>query len=195
MPAESGPEQICMISPSGGPARPFTHEPARRLLPSWSRDGKWVYYASDSSGSFQTWKAPIDASVRPIQITHGGGYGGLESADGRTLFYARTPLSSPIYQVPVQGGNEVAVGEGVRSLRLPTNFAVAAGAIFFGWSENPSRWFEIRSCFINTGKTQVIQRIERGLGNGIALSPDGRSLLFTTMELHSGDLFLVENFR
>jgi len=189
-----GPEQICTIGPNGGPPRPFTRDQSRHLLPSWSRDGKWLYYASDASGSFQTWRAAVDASVAPIQVTRNGGYGGIESADGRTLFYAKRPVSGPIHRVPVLGGNEVALGEGVASLRLPMNFAVGPEAVIFAWSANPSQSFELRSYGIHSGQTSTIQRVERGLGNGMALAPDGRSLLFTTMELSSGDLFLVDNF-
>ncbi|MBL8216963.1 MAG: PD40 domain-containing protein [Bryobacterales bacterium] len=191
----TGPEQICRISANGGQPLPFTRANARHSLPSWSRDGKWVYYACDASGSFQTWKAPLDASSPPVRVSRDGGYGVLESADGRTLFFAKPLLSSPLYRMPAQGGGETALGEEIRSLRLPMNFAVGPEAVYFAWSRNPAQWFELRSYSLATGEARVIQRIDRGLGNGIAIAPDGHSLLFTTTELNAGDLFLVDNFR
>ncbi|MBS1857207.1 MAG: PD40 domain-containing protein [Acidobacteria bacterium] len=188
-------EDVCIIGSGGGTPRQLTKDPARDMLPSWSRDGRWIYFASDRSGTFQTWKIPADGSAPTVQVTRNGGFGGIESADGRFLFYGRAILSSPIYRMPVQGGDEVLVGDGVRSLRLPLNFAVDKDGIVFASSDDMTRRFELRRYLLASGKTELIARIGRGLGNGISLSPDGRSLLFTTMELRSGDLFMVENFR
>jgi Tol biopolymer transport system component len=188
-------EDVCVIGSGGGTPRQLTKDPARDILPSWSRDGKRIYFASDRSGTFQTWKIAADGSAPAVQVTRNGGFGGVESADGRFLFYGKAILSSPIYRVPVQGGDEVPVGDGVRSLRLPLNFAVNEDGIIFASSNDMTRRFELRRYLLASGKTELIIRIERGLGNGISLSPDGRSLLFTTMELRSGDLFMVQNFR
>ena len=55
--------------------------------------------------------------------------------------------------------------------------------------------FDLNFYSLSTRQSQRIARIEHGLGNGMAISPDGRTLLFTTAELHSGDLVIVENFR
>lgn len=188
-------EDICVIGAAGGTSRRLTKDPARDMLPSWSRGGKWIYFASDRSGTFQTWKIAADGSTPAVQVTKNGGFGGIESADGRFLFYGKAILSSPIYRVPLQGGDEVPVGDGVRSLRLPLNFAVDKDGIIFASSDDMTRQFELRRYWFASGRTELIARIGSGLGNGMSLSPDGRSLLFTTMELRSGDLFMVENFR
>lgn len=165
------------------------------MLPTWSRDGRWVYFASNRSGVFQTWKAPANEIGPAVQITKGGGFGGIESLDGRFLYYARNLLSSPIWRVPVQGGDELALPDPVRSLRLPENFAVGQDGIAFASSGDPMQRFDLNFYSFSTRQSQRIARIEHGLGNGMAISPDGRTLLFTTAELHSGDLVIVENFR
>jgi hypothetical protein len=130
-----------------------------------------------------------------IPVTRGGGYGGIESPDGAFHFYTKAPLSGPIWRVPAGGGDETAIGEDIRSLRLPQNFAVGQGGLYFAASERPSQVFEIRFYSFATKTTRTIRRIERGLGNGMYLAPDGKTLLFSTMELNSGDLFLISNFR
>ncbi|MBZ5618210.1 MAG: hypothetical protein LAQ69_05645 [Acidobacteriia bacterium] len=188
-------EDVCLIGSSGGTPRRLTTETARDILPGWSRDGRWVYFASDRSGAFQTWKMAADGSAPAVQVTRNGGFGGIESTDGRFLYYARTILSGPIWRVPVQGGEEVPLGDEVRSLRLPQNFAVDEDGIVFAASDNPMQSFEIRRYSLLTRNTKVIARIKGGFGNGISLSPDGQTLLYTTAEMHSGDLMMVENFR
>ena len=190
----SAAEDICTIGSAGGRPRRLTEHPARDMLPSWSRDGRWIYFASDRTGTFQTWKMPAQGSGPAVQVTHGGGFGGTESKDGRFLFYARSLISSPIWRVPVGGGDEAPVAEGVQSLRLPQNFAVGRDGIAFAYSEDPMRWFELRFYRFSTRTVETVARVEHGLGNGMAISPDGRRLLFTAEELRSGDLIMVENF-
>lgn len=188
-------EDICVVHAEGGPPRQLTKDLTREILPSWSRNGRWLYFASDRSGTFQTWKAPMDASAPAIQITRSGGYGGVESPDGEFLYYAKGPLSGAIWRVPVNGGEETPAGAGVRSLRLPQNFALGQDGIFFAAADNTAQQFELRFSSFSTRKTETIARIEFGIGNGMAVSPDGTRLLFTTSGLRSGDLILVENFR
>ncbi len=79
-------------------------------------------------------------------------------------------------------------------MRLPRNFAVTGGGIFFSASSDPERRFEIRFYSFATRKTESVVRIEGWLGNGMAVAPDERSLLFP-VEGRSGDLLMIENFR
>lgn len=192
---EQDTEDICLIAAGGGSPRRLTDDLARDILPSWSRDGKWVYFASNRSGTFQTWKTSPDQRGPAIQVTRNGGFGGVESADGKHLYFAKTPLSGEIWRLPVEGGEEeVALGDSIRSLRLPQNFAVGAGGMVFASSPDPMQSFELRFYSFSNRTTQLIARIDRALGNGMTLSPGGRWLLYTTMELRSGDLMMVEGF-
>ncbi len=80
--------------------------------PSWSRDGGWIYFASNRSGEWQIWKIP-NVGGEPVQITKAGGIGPLESQDGRYLYYAERLGTKPdIWRVPVNGGKEELVLEG-----------------------------------------------------------------------------------
>ena len=116
----------------------------------------------------------------------------MESVDGKFLFYAKNALSGRIWRVPVQGGEELPVAEGVASLRLPQNFSVGERGIIFAASANPAIGFEIRIFEFSTGKTRTVSHVSGALGNGMALSPDGRTLLFTTLEPGTGDLAMSE---
>jgi len=46
-----------------------------------------------------------------------------------------------------------------------------------------------------TGQTTDILKISKPVDLGLALSPDGRTLLFTQVDYSGQDLMLVENFR
>lgn len=46
-------DDICAVPSGGGVTRRLTRHPATDRFPSWSRDGRWIYFSSDRSGSLQ----------------------------------------------------------------------------------------------------------------------------------------------
>jgi hypothetical protein len=46
-----------------------------------------------------------------------------------------------------------------------------------------------------TGKVEVVAAIDKDLSLGLAVSPDGRWLLYSQIDQATCDLMLVENFR
>jgi Tol biopolymer transport system component len=64
---------IYLVRSDGGNPRLLTSETSVDILPSWSRDGGWIYFGSDRSGTWQVWKAPSEGG-QAVQVTqHGGG--------------------------------------------------------------------------------------------------------------------------
>ena len=75
--------------------------------PSWSRDGRSIYFFSRSSGTVETWKVPAYGG-NPIQLTKHGGGPGIESVDGR-YFYYHMANAPELWRIPVEGGDETLV--------------------------------------------------------------------------------------
>ena len=73
-------------------------------MPSWSSDGKSIYFASNRTGSLQIWRREL-ASGRETQVTHHGGFAGFESYDGKTLYFSKFD-GAGIWSIPVTGGEE-----------------------------------------------------------------------------------------
>jgi len=73
--------------------------------PSWSKEGKWVYFGSEDANKMsQIWRIPSQGGTA-LQVTKLGGFEPRESPDGKSLYYAKD--SSPgIWTVPVGGGEE-----------------------------------------------------------------------------------------
>src|SRR5262249_38633714 len=72
---------IFVVSASGGKPRQLTNQPSSEAIPSWSHDGKWVYFCLQT-GQFQVWKVPAEGG-KAVQVTRKGGLVAFESPDGR----------------------------------------------------------------------------------------------------------------
>ena len=77
----SGPDAqfgIYVVDADGGPEKKVSSVPG--YIPSWSYDGKWVYFTSTHSGRTEVWKSPADGG-QSVQVTHSGAQFPRESAN------------------------------------------------------------------------------------------------------------------
>jgi DNA-binding winged helix-turn-helix (wHTH) protein len=74
-------------------------------VPSFSRDGEWIYFASMRNENWQVWKIRTHGRDA-VQVTRDGGFAALESADG-FLYYTKSDSWRPeLYHMRVTGGEE-----------------------------------------------------------------------------------------
>lgn len=178
----------------------MTYEPSTDRTASWSRGGKWIYYASNRTGEFQIWKMPA-LGGRATQVTRGGGFGAFESLDGKYLYFSKWggdiwTAGDGIWKVPVGGGEETRVLD--RRVNC-FNWKVAREGIYFLSSRRipgGEQW-SIERLSPETGKvTQLFsQRSSASHMEGLAVSPDGQWILYSEQPPAEADIMLVENFR
>jgi Tol biopolymer transport system component len=185
--------QIHLISPEGGAPRRLTDHPSDNRAPSWSRDGKRIYFTSNRTGRWEVWGMPA-AGGEAVQLTRNGGLITQVSPDGRTLFFHREWLSGVIptslWKMPVEGGQETKVLDSA-SVR---NWApVDQGLWFINWT-NPGD-AALQFLEFATGKVTRVAPISKPPAPGLAVSPDGRTILYTQTDQEGSELMLVENFR
>lgn len=185
-----GRNHVYVISAKGGRPQRLTSDSADDALGSWSRDGRFVYFASNRTGRWQVWKMPAGGG-RAAQITRNGGAIALESCDGKFVYYTREPLGprSTLFRVPVDGGEEIKILDALH----PRSFMVVEKGIYFSSPRDQApysiQFFEFASR--QTKPVIVSEKIMRTP----AVSPDGRSMLYTQSSQEGSDLMLVENFR
>jgi len=164
--------------------------------PSWSRDGKSIYFYSDKTGEpFQLWKMSIPGGP-PVQITKKGGVFAVESEDGRFLYFVKFDAPG-IWRMPLDGGEE--------KLVLPRagghewfNWALTRTGIYFrdsDKSENKDTVGVLKFFDFATGKTATVTATDQPGGVGLAVSPDGRSILYDDKGDAESTIMLVKNFR
>jgi Tol biopolymer transport system component/DNA-binding winged helix-turn-helix (wHTH) protein len=195
---ESGREgnaDIYVITAEGGQPRNLTLDPSEDVAPSWSRDGKWIYFGSTRSGSMQIWKVPADGGAA-LRVTQEGGFEGFESHDGKFFYYAKGRAVPGIWQIPTGDGKETLLFDDHKA-GYWRHWAVAEKGIYFATANTPSQPL-IEFFSFATGKVTKVAPLDKPLSRwdpGLAISPDGRWLLFAQMDQSGSDVMLVENFR
>ena len=59
------------VSSNGGQHHRLTTEPGEDTCPSWTGNGRWIYFRSGQSGSLQIWKMRRLDTDRPLRDAHG----------------------------------------------------------------------------------------------------------------------------
>jgi len=170
----------------------LTPDEYENRCPSWSHDGKWIYFASTRSNGYQVWKLPAEGGT-PIQITKEGGHAALESTDGKILYYAKNSYANPeIWQVPVDGGVEKPVSGQVRPYTWASWSVTDRGLVFAAPSLDgrPSlRLYEPAARRLtNLGKISTVPF-------WIGVSRDAKTAVFDQPGWQQSQIMVVENFR
>jgi Tol biopolymer transport system component/DNA-binding winged helix-turn-helix (wHTH) protein len=88
---------IHAIGLDGSRPRPL----ARGVTPTWSRDGKWVYFGTGRTGQRATWKVPSAGGSEVLVAEFGGGGRVVETEDG-WLFFTH-PSDRALYRMRPDG--------------------------------------------------------------------------------------------
>ncbi len=191
---ESGSWDIYVVETEQGVPRRMTEEPSDEGTGSWSRDGRWIYFHSDRSGSGEIWKTPADGGGEAVQVTRNGGFYGLESWDGRDLYYVKSHADTRIWRAPVDGGEEVEVLS--EPLALWLDWDLAREAIYFSRAvgHGPARVFTIYRLDLESGQITEILRREGMLDQlWLGVAPDETSVLYGETPSWQSEVMLVEN--
>ena len=200
----AGEFDIWVVGAGGGKPQRMTIDPANDGDPSWSHDGQWIYFDSARGGAQQVWKIPAHGG-EAIQVTRDGGFAPLESPDGKSLYYVKSLTVASLWKMPVQGGQAIKILEGLSSY---INLALVPTGIYFVPERNATHTrrlvvkpgSSIEFLNFRTGQIRTVANVEKGFNlgagaGGLAVSPDGRWILYTQFEQAGSELMLVEKFR
>jgi Tol biopolymer transport system component len=195
----SGNPDLYVVSVDGGELRQLTTDTTEETTPCWSRDGQWIYFTSNRSGENQIWKMPADGGTA-MQVTREGGSAPCLSADGATLFFWKMRDRPGVWRMPVDGGPETQVHPDIRP-HYWGSWTVSSAGIYFlheETTEDHTRRATVKSSIryfgFGTGTIRTLALQEKPCWS-LALSPDGRSLLYAQFDQRGSDLMLVEGFR
>jgi Tol biopolymer transport system component len=183
-----GPPAIWLINRDGNDLHRLTNSKTREYLPSWSRDGLWVYFTAFHDGNDQLWRRQPESGESRLVTTE-------------TCIDAQEWLDNQIYcqmakggiwQMPLAGGKLVPVPEliGVSPSRY---WRLAGNSLYFIRGDEAPR--ELDALNLTTRRIRKLADIPGEVlygTSGLAVSPDSRSLLFVQMDQVRSSIVLQE---
>jgi Tol biopolymer transport system component len=184
---------VSVIPADGGPARPLTDQASDNLSPSWSHDGKWIYFTSNRSGQWQIWRMPNQGGLA-LQLTRQGGFGGFESGDGNSIYYAKTAADPDIWRLQLENGQEAAVLP-LLHVSQSTSWALVNTGIFFV-RESPDAHPVLRFLDFATARVKDITPLDKQPWPlWVSVSADGKFALCQQIDMYVSNVMALENFR
>ena len=177
--------QIFIVDPEGRNLRALISEPFDCAVPSWSRDGKSVYFSGNRGGTLQVWKHSLDTAAN-VELTKQGGFDPVESIDGKTVFYTRF-YEPGIWKIPVGGGPEILVIPGRPQIGFWGHFAVSATGLYFLDTDAQPRPTIEFSHFSDGKISPVLTLDERParLQPSLSTTAEGKTIYFTQYDRQS----------
>jgi Tol biopolymer transport system component len=193
----SGHADLFIIGADGGRSRRLTSGDSDHLLSSWSRDGERLYYASRVDGRWEVFCLHPDQPEASVRVTWRGAIAAVETVDGAALLLTK-PDRAGLWRQSLPRNAERSQPALVRS-DLPElgdwgNWAVAVGGVVMTRSSEQQGvalvWLDLKTLELET--VAYAPGIARP---SLAISTDGRSILYARVDQRDSDVMLVEDLR
>jgi Tol biopolymer transport system component/DNA-binding winged helix-turn-helix (wHTH) protein len=162
--------------------------------PSWSHDGKWIYFvggSNDAAGE-RIYRVSPEGGKSEV-LTSARGYWPLEAPDGQTLYFAENSGTSfTLHMASLNPTGTESRVDGVPPLSFLANWDIVQGGVYFFPMDDilTLNYFDF-----STRKVRPIFKISGGGAfPGLSVSPDGRYILYPELDDYRSDIMLVENF-
>ncbi len=180
---------IYVMSADGAAPRQVTNSSAGNEVPAWSRDGRWLYYSSNRDGVTNIWKMPAAGGAEQ-RVTINGGIYAAESHDAEYIYYSRSQADPTLWRIALKGGVEQLVMGAPKPFGC-SHWAMGATGLYIIDPEGDLMYYD----FAHRQATRILHHPGFLTDWSLAVSPDGREIVWAQVDERGADLMLVTNFR
>ena len=174
---------ITVVPLNGGAPRRL-HDEAR---PSWSADGRWIYFTKTVADRAEIWKIAVTGGAAE-RVTENGGHEGVESPDGKSLFYLKGPQNRELVRKETGRAEEQ-----IAAISGEGTWAVTRSTV---WFFAPGRERTLLAYSLRDRRVREVGRVPgMKVGLGFSASLDDRWLFGFSRAAAAADLQLLEEQR
>lgn len=186
--------QIFTVETLTGLVKQRTSDNLRNITPSWSSDGRWIYYTSRRQGTLQCWKLPETGGEARIVNLYDC-FAPVESADGRSLYFIR---QNELWSMELETAKEGPVRE-LSGKLVARQWSLTPGALFYAPPEKDPGLTLFR-LDLRSRETKQVAAVGAPFFFSdtvprFDVSADERRLVTYHVEYRVGDISLIENLR
>jgi Tol biopolymer transport system component len=201
LPQGTGQRDLWTIAASGGDPMPVTSDSATDWSPTWSPDGRYLYFSSDRSGAMSLWRIPIEEATgevlgEPEAFTSGGASWVARpffSQDGSRMAFSEGRWQYDVYRLPLDPETGTAAGPIELVLGGPRNTQYPAISPDGEWIAFATGIGQQEDIYVirhdGSGLTRLTH--DEAKDRGPRWSPDGESLLFYSDRTGLYDAWLI----
>ena len=132
------------------------------------------------------------ATRKILQVTTGGGFCGVESEDGKTLYFSKRDDGEGIWEQSVSG---VAAKRVIQHVRHLMRFAVRSKGVCYVARPEGGTHDVLFLWQFSTRRSIPLYTFEKEFYFGLDVSPDERTVLYSQYDVNNSDIMLVSEFR
>jgi Tol biopolymer transport system component len=160
--------------------------------PSWSHDGRWVYFRSHETTGRMIYRCPATGGDATALAALPNVTLPQESFDGETLYFAAREGPTDVLEISLKPPFKQSPVEGLPVVDDSTDWTVVTGGIYFVPKENR---LSVQYYEFGTRKIRELFKVEREFGEGLSISRDGRYFVYSLNERQDRDIMLVDHFQ
>jgi hypothetical protein len=177
------------VDAAGGVPRRLTEDADDEVAPSFSRDGRRIYFGSRRSGGWQVWSMPA-AGGKPRPVTRAGGYAAFESPGGDSLYFSRLDVPG-LWSKALPDGAETLVTDRLAAGDWACWRVTSAGVFLRSRPGRDSA--EILRLPFGGGAPERVAMLQEEAWSGFAVSPDGSWIVYPRVDRRTSDIRIIEN--
>jgi Tol biopolymer transport system component/DNA-binding winged helix-turn-helix (wHTH) protein len=186
-----GEANLYVVDPNGGVAHKLSTDRRNNSMPSWSKDGAWIYFID--AHDFSVWKVPTNGGHAVPIAERPAASVVIESPDGEFVYFAR---DKKLWRAKTDGSTEEQVA-GMPELNFLGDewFPAEAGIYFLSHANGKTmiNLFDLQSRQTRPIFT-LAKPTPRWIG-GMPVSRDGKFMLYPQVDSASSDLMMIGNWR
>ncbi|MEM6335615.1 MAG: winged helix-turn-helix domain-containing protein [Bacteroidota bacterium] len=183
----NGNASVYIVDVNAGRSRLLTPADWNARLSGWTSDGTGVYFSTRRSGTWELWYMPL-AGGEPQQVTQHNALYGRASSDGQWLYFARADQAG-LWRISLENRSATQDAELVTdalAFRDALNWALSDAGLY-ALDRTPDG-LVVTFLDFETGETRVVSEVVRLASPSLAVSRDGKTLIYGRVENARSDL-------